>query len=206
MFDWFRNDRRRAPRIQHPPEAAVLQLQLGEELLPVTELSATGLKFRHAAPVRWLPATIITGMLCWPDGAKLAIEGRVLRIDNAGVILTFKTPLSTPRVPTTGKDRRIYFRLSYPSFARPSVQCASARYQVTEISERGIRILTQNLWVGQLFSGTIYFHDGHQEQIAGQVYRLSGPETVIRLKKGIPGTRVMAEQRYLLQFQGRPES
>jgi hypothetical protein len=99
-------------------------------------------------------------------------------------------------------NRRNYFRLKYPVAERPAVRYKGRDYRVSEISEKGIKILRDKeftVQAGQYFAGVVRFIDGGTVPIVGAVLRFDDQEVVVALTKGISLGRMTAEQRHIRQ-------
>ena len=99
-------------------------------------------------------------------------------------------------------DRRNYFRLKYPHAERPVVRYKGCEYKVSEVSERGIKLLKDQectVCAGQSFAGVIRFKDGVTVSIVGVVVRSDEKEMVVELTKGINLGRMTEEQRRIRQ-------
>lgn len=94
-------------------------------------------------------------------------------------------------------EKRSYYRLQYPKPERPSVWFQGRSYDVTEISEGGLRIRVAGgcaVRLHQTFAGVLRFNDGGTTPIVGVVLRLDGSEIVVKLSKGISLKRMLSEQ------------
>lgn len=97
-------------------------------------------------------------------------------------------------------DKRRYYRLQYPKPERPTVWFRGCCYEVSEISEGGVRIMLAGgcaVRLGQAFAGVLRFKDGGTHPIVGVVIRLDDSEIVVQLSKGISLKRMIAEQSRL---------
>jgi hypothetical protein len=97
-------------------------------------------------------------------------------------------------------ERRHYYRVRYPPADQPTLTIGEEKYQITQLSERGLKFLRkEELDLGNEpgFRGTITFHDGEQENIQGVVIREEEAESVALVQGGISFRRMMKEQRYL---------
>ncbi|MCA9264291.1 MAG: PilZ domain-containing protein [Planctomycetales bacterium] len=98
-------------------------------------------------------------------------------------------------------NQRRFFRLAYPLSDRPQLLLDGRNYEVSEISERGLRIYctqTSKFEVGQCVEGVIIFHDGESAKISGTVGRLSDIEVVVVRVEGVTFARMVDEQRHLI--------
>jgi hypothetical protein len=98
----------------------------------------------------------------------------------------------------TDSNRRGYFRMKYPVAERPVVRYKGRDCRVSEISERGIKILRGlecSARPGQHFAGVVRFRDGEAVSIVGVVLRFDDEEMVVELTRGISLGRMTSEQR-----------
>ncbi len=99
-------------------------------------------------------------------------------------------------------ERRTHYRLRYPIAERPTARIEDRDYEVSEISERGVKIRLESvsgLAVEQRFAGVLRFEDGETLGIEGVVLRSDGKESVLKLAQGISQKRIVAEQIRLRQ-------
>lgn len=96
-------------------------------------------------------------------------------------------------------NRREYFRLPYPPGAGPVLEVAGARYEVTELSEGGLRLapVAGSPAAGARVTGVLYFADGATALVAGTAKAAAGAVVVV-LSRGIELSRMLAEQRRIL--------
>lgn len=98
------------------------------------------------------------------------------------------------------KQRRQYFRVLYPPKYAPVVVIWGRNFQVVDISEMGVRFtnpLGLSFPEGYVVRGTITFYDQETIQISGSVAWTNDQAVGLRLVRGIPFTRVLAEQAFL---------
>lgn len=101
-----------------------------------------------------------------------------------------------------GAQRRQYYRLKYPKKARPLMCIEDQFFQVSESSEKGIRILMNNLahlYYGFKLSGKVRLHDNHEVEVEGSILRFDEDEVVVQLNKGLSFRDMVAEQRHIRQ-------
>ncbi len=94
-------------------------------------------------------------------------------------------------------EKRSYYRLQYPKPERPTVWFRGRCYEVTEISEGGVRVMLASgcaVRLRQTFAGVLRFKDGDTLPIVGVVLRLDDREMVVKLSKGISLKCMIAEQ------------
>lgn len=103
-------------------------------------------------------------------------------------------------------NRRGYYRINFPSEARPRLLLDAPGgvhtvAEVVEVSERGLRFEVPTEWllpVGATISGTVVFARGAEARIAGSVVRMQEHEVAILLnRQAIPLGVILAEQRWL---------
>jgi hypothetical protein len=99
------------------------------------------------------------------------------------------------------KNLRRFFRLPYPKAAQPSLSIDNeTAYRVLEISEQGLLLAQkpdESLQIGEAICGSIQFHDNHQEDIEGEVYRLDERGVIVQLSRGISPKYMIQEQIYV---------
>ncbi len=107
------------------------------------------------------------------------------------------------------ESKRQFYRLTYPHSGRPELLVAGKTFPVVDISECGMRLQVQQndiqtLPVGETVCGQVRFTDGESFEIAGAIIRhadVSGElQCAVFLSKGIPYSRMVAEQRFMLQI------
>ncbi len=99
-------------------------------------------------------------------------------------------------------QRRAFFRLCYPKRAMPNINIAGAQYHVSEVSERGLRVLITNsaaFYPGLSLSGSLKLHGERQVFVQGSVLRIEAAEVVIQLNTGLSFKDMLEEQRYMRQ-------
>jgi len=99
-------------------------------------------------------------------------------------------------------ERRRYHRLRYPEADRPSVRFDKKEFPVSEISEKGTKIVLPagcSLEQHQPFTGILWFQDGVNILIRGVVQRCDKEGVAVKLSKGISVQRMIAEQSRLLE-------
>lgn len=98
------------------------------------------------------------------------------------------------------EQKRKYYRLKYPKRARPFVRFGNEMFQVTEVSEGGIRMVTNPLtemYKGLSVKGILNLNEDDVIEIEGAVLRFDNEEVIIQLKKG-PTFKIMVDQqRYI---------
>ncbi|WP_117234805.1 PilZ domain-containing protein [Vibrio maerlii] len=100
------------------------------------------------------------------------------------------------------EQKRQYYRLKYPRQARPVVRFADELFHVSEVSEKGIRVVMNRLtalYKGLSMKGTINFHDETNIDVEGAVLRLEDEEFVVYLNQGLTFKQMVEEQRHVRQ-------
>lgn len=96
-------------------------------------------------------------------------------------------------------QKRKFYRLRYPKRARPFVRFGDEMFQVTEVSEGGIRMVVSNygsMYKGLTVKGILNLNDSRID-IEGAVLRFEGDEVIVQLLKG-PSFKIMVdEQRHI---------
>jgi hypothetical protein len=104
--------------------------------------------------------------------------------------------------PNSSAQRRAFFRLRYPPTEGPLAGIGSQKYEVSELSEGGARILLPGDWtaaIGRPIEGTLEFIDGDAIPVEGVVLRIEGPEVIIQFTKGVSFRRMLAEHSRILR-------
>lgn len=92
---------------------------------------------------------------------------------------------------------RQYYRLRYPKTERPRIKAWGQQFPVTEISEKGLRLLFSSevkVGRGTEVEGIVILSSGESVEIKGEVLRLDGAELVIKLAEGPSLKHMTAEQ------------
>ncbi|MEM9412960.1 MAG: hypothetical protein AAGA30_17755, partial [Planctomycetota bacterium] len=95
------------------------------------------------------------------------------------------------------KNDRSLYRLKFPIAARPKIKIQENEFPVTELSEKGIRILPTDkklLSIDQSFEAQVIYQSGEQDEVAGHVLRWDGDELILLLADGITMKRMMQLQ------------
>jgi PilZ domain-containing protein len=95
--------------------------------------------------------------------------------------------------------RREYFRVQYPTVARPRLELAGKSYAVIDISERGLRyrVGDSEPEAGTEFTGLVHFKQGDMVDVRGTVLRVVDGQVSCALSVGVPFKVIIDEQRYL---------
>jgi hypothetical protein len=110
------------------------------------------------------------------------------------------------------ENQRRYFRVHYPVGMRPVLDLGGERFDVTELSEGGLRVLREgtSLSIGHPVAGTLRLRCGEELRVTGQVGRLAGDECVVLGLTGVGFGSVMREQQHLVatcpDYGRRPEA
>ena len=99
-------------------------------------------------------------------------------------------------------QKRQYYRLKYPKGARPIMRIKDQLFQVSEVSEKGVRVMTRNVshfYRGLSMAGTLDLHDEKRVDISGAVLRFDGDEVIIQLSRGPSFKDMVSEQRHIRQ-------
>jgi hypothetical protein len=97
-------------------------------------------------------------------------------------------------------QRRKYFRVRYPEKFAPEIVIWARNFRVIDISEMGVRFSNPDKLefpVGYVVRGVITFYDKVSLQVSGSVAWAEEGDVALRLVKGIPFNRVLAEQAFL---------
>ena len=103
---------------------------------------------------------------------------------------------------TSSIESRAHYRLRYPTVDRPKIRFEETLYEVSEISEGGVRIMFSpalEIHKDQPFAGVVHFSDGQTVSIEGTVLRILDEEFVVALSKGVSFNRMIIEQMRLRQ-------
>ena len=97
---------------------------------------------------------------------------------------------------------RAHYRIRYPVNESPVLQVGARSHLVLDLSERGMRIS----WNGdselrelQEIEGKMSFRNRAIVHIKGKVVRIHSKSVAIEMSEGVPGSIIMAEQRFLLK-------
>ncbi|MBW3694723.1 PilZ domain-containing protein [Vibrio sp. T187] len=99
-------------------------------------------------------------------------------------------------------QKRQYYRLKYPKRARPLMRVDDELFHVSEVSEKGVRLLIRNLasfYRGLSMVGTLNLHDHSTVKVSGAVLRFDGDEVILQLSKGPSFKDMVSEQRHIRQ-------
>jgi len=94
-------------------------------------------------------------------------------------------------------NQRNFYRLLYPTAERPRLRTETRDYEVSEISEGGIKIQLAGACViqkGDPLEGILQFRTGETISIEGVVLRSDEEKVVVTLSSGISLETMLAEQ------------
>ncbi len=101
-----------------------------------------------------------------------------------------------------GRERRDHFRIVYPKEDRPRFTAMGLHYAVMDVAEQGMKFRSEGVvpWHdGDPIRGRLAFHDDGFVDVEGTVLRRVAGTVVVVLTKGVPLTRIMDEQRWLIR-------
>ncbi|OED68062.1 hypothetical protein [Vibrio echinoideorum] len=99
-------------------------------------------------------------------------------------------------------QKRQYYRLKYPKRARPVMRIKDELFHVSEVSEKGVRLMMHNVipvYRGFSMVGTLRLHDNNSIDINGAVLRQEGDEVIVQLSQGPSFKDMVSEQRHIRQ-------
>ncbi|MDN3699794.1 PilZ domain-containing protein [Vibrio artabrorum] len=99
-------------------------------------------------------------------------------------------------------QKRQFYRLKYPKRARPVMRIKDELFHVSEVSEKGIRLIMSKLnpvYRGLSMVGSLRLHSNYNIDISGSVLRQEGDEVIIKLSKGPSFKDMVSEQRRIRQ-------
>lgn len=114
-------------------------------------------------------------------------------------VCPYRFPVATTyRIPKL-TSRREYFRLPYPVTSGATLAIEGYKYKVGEISERGLRILSDvgDFEVETEVQGTLFLTMGVRCEVSGTVLRVEDGAVVVKLERGPSTYDVIREQRHL---------
>ena len=97
-------------------------------------------------------------------------------------------------------QKRKYYRLKYPHKARPVMRIKDELFHVSEVSEKGVRLMMRNIipvYRGFSMAGTLRLHGNNSVAISGAVLRQEGDEVVVQLSQGPSFNYMVSEQRHI---------
>ncbi len=101
-------------------------------------------------------------------------------------------------------NQRENFRLEYPKADRPEIQVDKYRYEVLDLSEKGVKFDCGKTYRPQQNApliATVFFQGGKSCEVKGTVLRYLAEKNqcVVILTQGVPLPLMMEEHRKLLQ-------
>ena len=97
------------------------------------------------------------------------------------------------------REKRCYIRIIYKPGKRPRLTAINSEFEVTDISEGGIRFLNSSaLELPPLIKGQITFLDSETISIDGKVEWQQENEAGLSLKYLIPAKTIEKEQRHIV--------
>lgn len=102
---------------------------------------------------------------------------------------------------TESFNNRSHYRLQYPQGAGPVLITDGVAREVAELSERGLRFSDGGVTatLAARVAGTLTFPDGSELAVEGTVVRAVGGWVALRLTRGVPLNRMLAEQKRVLR-------
>ena len=97
-------------------------------------------------------------------------------------------------------QKRQYYRLRYPRRAMPIIRIDDELYHVSEISEKGIRIVmnkTTSLYRGLTLKGTLSLGLDYKIKVKGHILRFDKNEVILQLTVGPSFKDMVEQQRYI---------
>ncbi|MEI2741079.1 MAG: PilZ domain-containing protein [Candidatus Competibacter sp.] len=101
---------------------------------------------------------------------------------------------------SSAQDLREFHRIRFPLSERPTFVFESRSFAVIDVSARGVRYAAPGLPPpnpGDHIAGLLRFRRGAPIKIEGNVVRVQGDHIALHLRKEIPFSILIAEQRYL---------
>ena len=96
-------------------------------------------------------------------------------------------------------EKRNYIRIVYNPGKRPRLAAGNAEFEITDISEGGIRFLNAAaIALPEWIQGTITFLDDESIDIDGRVEWQQHNEVGLSLKYMIPAATIEKEQRHII--------
>lgn len=98
-------------------------------------------------------------------------------------------------------DRKFY-RLSYPLTDRPTMTVGGIKYEVSDLSEEGVKFFVKGddpIKKLSRLEGHLDFGGRSRLLVQGEVLRVTDTEMIIKLDEHLPLPLIMSEQRYLIK-------
>jgi hypothetical protein len=98
-------------------------------------------------------------------------------------------------------ERRVDYRLQYPSALSPVLEIEAEERQVLDISEYGIRFAAsgKNPNAGQRFSATVRFRNAPTQTVSGSFVRIGDDEIAAQLDNGIDFHVIVREHDWVMK-------
>ncbi len=104
------------------------------------------------------------------------------------------------------KPERAFYRIVYPPMFRPKIEIKGADYDVLNLSEKGLKFELpsrkkdeQRPQFDHFIKGVVRFVDGEVVLVEGKILRREDSAVILLLTVGIPLSKIMSEQLYLIQ-------
>jgi len=99
----------------------------------------------------------------------------------------------------TRREKRSYIRIVYNPGQRPRLATGEYEFEVTDISEGGIRFLNvAAVKLPESLTGTLTFLDSESIDIDGRIEWQEHPEVGLSLTYRIPAATIEKEQRHII--------
>jgi len=97
------------------------------------------------------------------------------------------------------REKRSYIRIVYRPGKRPRLNTSKTVFEVTDVSEGGIRFLNDaDIALPEFIKGTLIFLDDEVIDIDGKIEWQLNQEIGISLKYMIPAATIEKEQRHII--------
>ena len=98
-----------------------------------------------------------------------------------------------------GREKRNYFRIVYSLTKRPGLKAGKQDYEVADISQRGIRFVSQHKSrPAKRIKGTLTFLYGESIDLKGTVVWEQDQQFGLLLEDPIPSDKMEKEQQYVI--------
>ncbi|MDR3416071.1 MAG: PilZ domain-containing protein [Nevskia sp.] len=101
------------------------------------------------------------------------------------------------------RERRLYYRVHYPSALRPTLKLGGGTLPVIDISERGVRFVRDQPildHIGETVVATVQFRSGMTAEVEGKIVRVGERDVALELEPGISFRIIVREQRLLIEM------
>jgi hypothetical protein len=101
----------------------------------------------------------------------------------------------------TQSERRVDYRLHYPSALSPMLEIGAEERQVFDISEYGLRFASDGKHAnrGQRFTATVRFKNAPTQTVSGSFVRISDHEIAAQLDNGIDFHVIVREHDWVMK-------